>query len=239
MVCQLLCSVFQTTPEKLKALYQKLDDSFEEDGWPLQFAPREFFQSKNSSFQKNIYEKSPSIAIDLPSFLEWDDGNKQKPTIVLLGQDSKGNQDHEDISIGTPYGLHHKGSREKLTNTKLYFDMVRVLLDLGYRVYLTDIFKVWVCNPEKRYAGSHLPKEDKTSFLEILEREIAAVNPVKVITWGNNSWNAIRNTNISQTLSFPHPSGAANGAWKKLLGQSPTNENKLRYFKKGVQQSLM
>lgn len=33
-------------------------------------------------------------------------------------------------------------------------------------------------------------------------------------------------------LSFPHPSGAANGAWKQLINQSPTNENKLAYWKK-------
>lgn len=236
-LCQLLSSVFQTSPEELREIYTKLGNTFEEEGWSPHFVPRNFFQSKDQKFQA-VYEQSPSIAVDLPSILELDDGVQKKPTIVILGQDSKGNQDHKQISLGTPYGLHHRGSREKLTNTRLYFKMVQVLMDLGYRVYLTDIFKVWVCHPENRYKGITLPKADKDRFLNILEEELAAVDPVAVVTWGKQSAKSIKSLKVGLHLAFPHPSGAANKAWKKLLEQSPTHANKLAYWELSIKKAL-
>lgn len=111
-------------------------------------------------------------------------------------------------------------------------------MNLGYRVYLTDVFKVWVCNPNKRYSGIKLPKADKKRFLDILEEEIANVIPETVITWGKPSEAIVRKMNIGPTLSVPHPSGAANGTWKTLLSQSPTRANKLKYYERTVRQHL-
>jgi len=39
-------------------------------------------------------------------------------------------------------------------------------------------------------------------------------------------------------LNFIHPSGAAGGAWKKLIGESPTDANKLAYWRKKIAQEL-
>lgn len=237
-VCRLLSSVFQTSPDKLTELYVQLDSTLEDAGWPPHFVSRDFFCTRDGHFQ-SVYEQSPAIAVDLPSLLELSDGVQEKPTIVLLGQDPKSNQSYDRISLGTPYGLHHKGSREQLTNTKLYFKMIQVLMELGYRVYLTDIFKVWICNPQRLYSGMTLPKADRDKFLDILEAELDIMNPTAVVTWGKPSARSIKDLEVDLHLEFPHPSGAANKAWKELLGgQSPTHANKLAYWESSVNQVL-
>ena len=234
----LLCEIFDTTRSELELLYKEVINDFDKDGWPPHFVRRDFFKSQYQDFQKT-YEISPSIAIDLPSLFEFDDGTNDKSTIVILGQDSKSDQDSEQISLGTPYGLHHKGSREILGRTKLYFEMIVALLILGYRVYLTDIYKVWVCDPNRPYYGVKLPRVDQEKFTSTLKVEILAMNPVALVTWGKESANSIKELDFNiQHLIFPHPSGAANGTWKKLMNQSPTHENKLGYWSSEISKVL-
>jgi len=237
-LCQLLCSIFDTTPDELKKLYQEIDSTFDQPGWPLHFISRDFFKSANADFH-STYQRSPVIAVDLPSLLEWDDGREDKPTIAIIGQDSKNDNDYEQLVVGTPYGLHHKGSREELRRTKLYFDMVQALLELGYRVYLTDLFKVWVCSPERRYVGTKLPDVDQQRFLQLIKPELAVIQPVATITWGKVAGYAVEQLQLGvKHLNFIHPSGAASGAWKKLLGHSPTDSNKLLYWRTTIAQEF-
>lgn len=240
-LCQLLSSIFQTSCEELAETYQNIRSTFEEDGWPLHFTNRDFFQSQDSHFQK-ICQDSPSIAVDLPSILELRNGDQNKPTIAVLGQDPKSGQSHKQISVGTPYGLHHKGSRECLKTTKLYFEMIQVLMRAGYRVYLTDLFKTWVCDPQRPYYGIKLPQVDRGRFLGILESELMLTKPVAVVSWGKPSENTAREIveklEIGLHLNFPHPSGAANGTWKKLMGKPPSYANKLAYWESSVKQAL-
>ncbi|MEO0759103.1 MAG: uracil-DNA glycosylase family protein, partial [Cyanobacteria bacterium J06648_16] len=166
-------------------------------------------------------------------------GAKNKPTIVILGQDPKSDQDSEKIHLGTPYGLHHKGSREVLKRTKLYFEMITTLLELGCRVYFTDIYKIWVCNPNRPYYGINLPDGDQEKFISVLKEELTVINPIALVTWGKVSANSVTAMKLdTQHLSFPHPSGAANGAWSKLINKSPTDENKLAYWNTVISESL-
>jgi hypothetical protein len=170
--------------------------------------------------------------------MEWDDGNENKPTVAVIAQDPKQGQDYEKLVIGTPFGLHHKGSREKLKLTKLYFDMLQDLLDLGYRVYLTDIWKMWVCNPENPYKSKTLPKVDQQNFLELLKPELEAIQSIAIITWGKPASNPIKSLNLeTKHLEFPHPSGANGDTWKKLIG-SATAEDKRDYWRKVITQEL-
>ncbi|WP_009633020.1 hypothetical protein [Synechocystis sp. PCC 7509] len=232
--CQLLCSVFETTPEQLAELYQDIDDKFDQPGWPLHFVRRDFFKSVNEEFCFT-YQKSPVIAVDLPSLMELDDGRIDKPTVAIVGQDSKNDRNHEHLVVGTPYGLHHKGSREDLPRTKLYFEMIQVLLNLGYRVYLTDLLKIWVCNPDRPYNGINLPEEDKQRFLKLIKLELDIVKPVAVITWGKFANDGVGKLPLNiEHLKFIHPSGAANGAFKRFTGESPTYSNKLNYWRREI-----
>ncbi|MCU0569431.1 MAG: uracil-DNA glycosylase family protein [Oculatellaceae cyanobacterium Prado106] len=238
-VSKLLCGLFDTTKSDLESLYKGIVDDFSKDWWLPHFVHRNFFKSEHQEFQK-IYEQSPSIAVDLPSIFELDDGIDDKPTIVILGQDSKSDQHSKGkIHLGTPYGLHHRGSRERLGRTKLYFEMISALLTLGYRVYLTDVYKVWVCDPNAPYNGIKLPRVDQDRFISVLKSEVLAMNPIALVTWGKDSSDSVKAIDLKiQHLSFPHPSGAANGAWKKLMNQSPTFKNKLAYWSFEISKAL-
>jgi uracil-DNA glycosylase len=237
-LCQLLCSVFETSPKELAKLYQDIDSTFYQPGWPKHFVRRDFFKSASEPF-RHTCQKSPVIAVDLPSLIELDDGQNYKSTIALIGQDPKNNEDQEQLVVGTPYGLHHQGSREELSRTKLYFEMVHVLLELGYRVYMTDLLKIWVCNPEQRYVGLKLPASDQQRFLSLVKLELDVLHPVSIITWGKKAASAVDQLKSGiKHLKFPHPSGAASGKWQELMQQSPTHCNKLAYFRTQTTQFL-
>lgn len=233
-----LSSLFVATKAEIESLYAEIIADFDKPKWPPHSVKRSFFESVDADFRA-IYARSPSIAVDLPSLFELNDGVKNKPTLVILGQDSKSDQSHQDISVGTPYGLHHKGSREELNRTKLYFDMIAVLLNLGCRVYLTDVYKVWVCDPNRPYYGIRLPKADRQRFVRALSSELSVINPSAVVTWGRDATLSLARMKLGfRHLEFPHPSGAANGAWKKLMQQSPTYANKLEYWQAGISEAL-
>lgn len=235
---RLLCSVFRTSPAELAKLYQDIISTFQQPDWPLHFVQRDFFISTDKRFQ-HTYQESPVVAVDFPSLIELNDGRVNKSTIAIIGQDSKNDNDYEHLVVGTPYGLHHKGSREELNRTKLYFEMIQVLLQLGYRVYLTDIFKLWVCNPARRYTGIRLPHSDRQCFLQLLQLELELMQPVAMITWGKQSCNTVYKLQLGiQHLNFPHPSGAANGAWKRLINKTPTRESKLAYWRSVIAKEL-
>jgi hypothetical protein len=177
--------------------------------------------------------------VDLPSLLELHDGRNDKPTVAIIGQDPKSDNKYEQILVGTPYGLHHKDSREVLKRTKLYFEMVQALLELGYRVYLTDLLKIWVCTSERLYVGTELPLADQQRFLQLIKPELAVINPVAVVTWGKKAGDVVNQLQLGiKHANFIHPGGAANGAWKRLLGHSPTNSNKLLYWRTKIAQEL-
>jgi hypothetical protein len=238
-VSRTLCEVFSTSESELSSLYRRMSDDFDMQDWPsANFVERDFFRSHDHDFQK-IYGRSPVVAVDLPSLLEIDDGKTNKPTVFLVGQDSKSDLDTDQVRIGTPYALHLKNCREKLTRTKLYFDMIYVLIESGYRVYLTDIFKVWVCNPDRPYYGIALPKTDIPRFEDVLRSEIQIMKPVALITWGRKAEYSVVNlkSNIPH-YKFLHPGGAAGGAWSRLLGYSPTNINKLEYWRSEILKHL-
>ncbi|NJN74546.1 MAG: hypothetical protein HC799_18000 [Limnothrix sp. RL_2_0] len=236
VISDILSSLFTTSKIELTALYKRLNDDFDNSCPSPIFVDRAFFTSMDEGFQA-IYAQSPVIAVDLPSILELDNGDINKPTVVILGQDPKNDHDFENIIVGTPYALHSKECRIK--HTKRYFEMVFVLLSLGYRVYLTDIFKVWVCDPTRPYSRCKLPRIDQEKFFHILKLEFQAVKPVALITWGNEAANSLSSVNIEVPhLKFLHPGGAANGAWKRLLGKSPTDANKLEYWKTRIFESL-
>lgn len=229
-ISQLLCSVFETNSENLVKVYQDINSTFYQPGWPLHFVGREFFCSVDKVF-RSTYHNSPIVSVDLPSLIELDDGQDDKPTIAIIGQDSKNDGDNDRLVIGTPYGLHHRGSREELRRTKMYFEMILSLLRFGFRVYLTDLFKIWICNPERRYVGIKLPNGDQQRFIQLIKPELAVIKPVAVVTWGKVSGNAVEQLKLDvKHVNLPHPSGAANGAWKNLIGKCPTDLNKLMYW---------
>jgi len=230
-----LFKVLNISQDQLQALYKVMQQEFEVGGYPEHTLPRNIFHSHDESFQKR-YEEALVVGVDIPSLFERDDNISSKKTVIIFGQDPlrKSNKRVEEIGIATPYALHLKDCREKLRNTRLYFDLIKVLLDAGYRVYLTDISKVWVseANCDR---GIPLSKQDHARFIQVLEAESKIFEPVAVITWGQVASKAIKSINLNvRHLEFPHPSGAANGTWRKLMGKPATRENRINYWRQEV-----
>ncbi|MGJ5632992.1 uracil-DNA glycosylase [Nostoc sp. CALU 1950] len=230
-----LSKVLDISQGHLQALYEVMQQEFELEGYPKHSLPRNIFHSHDESFQK-FYEEALVIGVDIPSLLEKNNNISNKRTVVIVGQDPLRNSDEkvEEIGIATPYALHLKNCREKLRNTTLYCDLIKVLLDAGYRVYLTDIFKVWVSEASCD-RGIALSKQDRTRFIQVLKAELEIFEPVAVITWGEKATNAIKSIKLEvKPLEFPHPSGAANGAWSKLMGKPATRENRINFWQEKV-----
>ncbi|MEH1812332.1 MAG: uracil-DNA glycosylase [Nostoc sp.] len=231
-----LSKVLDISPDKLQNLYEVMQQEFELEGYPDdRRLPRNIFHSHNENFQK-CYEDALVIGVDIPSLLEKNNNISNKKTVVILGQDPlrKSDKKVEEIGIATPYALHLKSCREKLRSTRLYFDLIKVLLDAGYRVYLTDIFKVWVSEASCD-DGIRLSKKDRTRFIQVLKTELEIFEPLAVVTWGKKASTAIKSIKLEvKHLEFPHPSGAANGAWRELMGKPPTRGNRIDFWQEKV-----
>ncbi len=240
-ISKLLNSVFSISESTLKLLYQRMICDFNLNDWPpANFICRGSFKSSDIRFQ-NLYDNSPVIALDLPSTLELNSNDPSKPTVVIMGQDPRNGNNFEEIIIGTPYAFHVKRCRHK--ETRVYFEMVKFLLELGYRVYLTDVFKIWVADPrkssEKVKLRAKLPRKDKARFFHLLEQELQIFAPKALITWGGEAAGSASKIKLNMPhISFLHPSGAAGGAWKKLLNSSPTEANKFEYWKSEIIKNL-
>lgn len=231
-----LSKIFYISQETLQGFYAVMREEFEIEGYPPdRTLPRSIFHSDNETFQKR-YNEALVIGVDIPSILERNDDDSSKKTIVIIGQDPlrKSDKRVEEIGIATPYALHLKSCREQHRSTRLYFDFIKVLLDEGYRVYLTDIFKIWISKPDNDQ-GIGLSKKDRDRFIHILEVELKIFEPLAIITWGRKASNTFRDIGlVPKTLEFPHPSGAANGTWQELMCKPATRENKIDYWKQKV-----
>ncbi|MGG6297810.1 hypothetical protein ACQ4M4_25740 [Leptolyngbya sp. AN02str] len=238
---QAMSEVLDIPKIRYMEMYETMRQEFEIEGFPPAIKlSRDAFCSSDIDFQKR-YRDAFVVGVDIPSLLEKNDNNSNKKTIAILGQDPLRNTETrvEDIEIATPYAMHLKMCREKLRNTRLYFDLIKVLLDEGYRVYLTDIFKVWVSEADKDKAIP-LSRKDYPRFANVLRAELEIFKPSVVITWGNVASGTLKSLNLSiNHLEFPHPSGANNGKWRALLGQPATRENRIRFWKQRIGDILL
>jgi hypothetical protein len=231
-----LSKVFHISQGILRDLYEVMRQEFEIEGYPPdRTLPRSIFHSHNEEFQKR-YDEALVIGVDIPSILERNDDVSNKKTIVIIGQDPlrKSDKRVEEIGIATPYALHLKSCREQHRSTRLYFDLIKVLLDEGYRVYLTDIFKIWVSQPDKD-KGIKLSKQDRDRFIQVLEAELRIFEPLAIITWGGAASSKVRKMSLeTKHLALTHPSGAACGTWRRILDKPATRENKIEFWKQKV-----
>lgn len=237
-LCQEISNVFETSPAELAELYKKIHDNFHIDGWPKQFTERNFFKSQDEKFHNDYYQKSPVIAVDLPSLMELKNDSVNKPTIAIIAQDPYGKDLCQDVIVGTPFGLHHKDSREKYPpETVFYFEIIYNLLEeLNCKVYLTDAYKIWVGDHTKqKIERRQLRIKDRQRFIQLLKRELNIINPVGLITWGKEAKDAVNQINLGiKHKYFPHPSGSNGAEWKKIIDGRITHENKLKFYKESI-----
>lgn len=150
---------------------------------------------------QNIPENATRKGIDLPSW--FGDYNTEGKKIIILGIDplrSVNSFEYEfqnlttsqvqnadvntQVTIGTPYALHEKDTRENRFCIG-YWTLVNKLKKEGNFVYCTDIFKTYYHNNSTK-TRSYLDKEfvDNSNHREILISEFELINPDLIIIFG-------------------------------------------------------
>ncbi|MBD2501446.1 uracil-DNA glycosylase family protein [Anabaena azotica] len=231
-----LAQVFTISQNQISEFYETMRKEFEEEGCTKHTFSRNIFHSSNESFQQ-LYDNAWIIGVDIPSILERNDQTLNKKTIAILGQDPRRQSDTrvEEIEIATPYALHSKYCREKHHSTRLYFDLIQVLLDNGYRVYLTDVLKIWISQDNNGKHSIPLIKQERERFRKILQLELEIFEPLAVITWGKVANKAVHSLDSSiKHLEFPHPSPANHHSWTKIMGKPSTRTNRIEYWQEEV-----
>ena len=166
------------------------------------------------------------VGIDLPILLR-ESGTSAK-TVFIIAEDPLRDpkHSHNEIILGTPFATHMITKTNK--NLAVYSDTIQNLLNDNFTVYLTDVLKLWVKKPgsKKLVFGSDLLQNMYAS----LQLEIDFFKPQLILTYGKPAAFLIENLALRESIkiiSVPHPSGSANGAWKKILS-AYHNDNSVR-----------
>lgn len=182
------------------------------------------------------YTSSKLIGIDLPTLITPNCGGGNG-CVVILGQDPlRKNSDFRyrsrDVVVGTPWALHSARARQGgkgLSGVTRMWNIVQGAARKGYSVYLTDITKIWIQNPSVPGEKLTFPARDPR-FIKLLQREVACIQPTKILALGKAAQQACEALKLPPTISvlnFPHPS-ARNDAWNAKLGNEPkTHANKV------------
>ena len=150
----------------------------------------------------DIWRKDNVSGIDVPVLWTPDTGITNE-TIMLLAQDPLRDMDYWDetfchdftctkehrnkyVVVGTPYALHYfpdgnfkatqlSNGKKKSWRVKIYYDLIRSIVERGYNVYCTDIFKYYfyghkykVCDFDKNILGNEITRLKEHGNLRVL-----------------------------------------------------------------------
>ena len=175
------------------------------------------------------------LGFDVPVLIKTKE--KCKGSIAILGQDALRDlkdplledfNTKDDIAIGLPYAIAYDHNYKQVS---VYHNLVKDILDAGYDVYLTDIWKSW----DKDH-NSRMGKWSKNNpHNRCSDDEFESVNIDYVVLMGNvaqNKFKTITTPNSVVEIPVPHLSPAANGTWKDILKGKPVEEaNKIEFVK--------
>ena len=164
--------------------------------------------------------------VDIPFMIN--DNKNDKGTVAIIAQDPLRNSNDPMLApfspffanpiVGTPFAIHYEEAKYPQTN--VYRLIIDGLLNKGYDVYVTDVWKCWDKNSTFRRSKWNA----NNLHFQCLLDEFASIMPKYVILMGNVANTKINNRVFLQSLynSFSiiktiHPSGAANRAWAKIL----------------------
>ena len=125
------------------------------------------------------------LGIDFPTWLNFKYSKEIRRRIMIVGIDPlRDDENPAQVSIGTPYALHHKKMRDGRTGE--YWKFIQSLA-ADYSIYMTDIFKVFFYSGSGKTNRSYRNRNFTTNALhqEILAKEIKIVKPDIIITMGN------------------------------------------------------
>lgn len=174
----------------------------------------------------------PSITgVDIPILVE--DDYPINGTVAIIAQDPLRNPSgpltpfnpYNNPIVGTPFAYHYNSTVYPMTN--VYRHVINGLLNRGYRVYITDIWKSWDPNNMTRIGKW----SNKNPHKICLDEELDLIKPDIVVLMGNvaQSKYKIINYAAKKVVSVPHPSNASNGTWA-IMGVSANPQAKANYI---------
>lgn len=194
-----------------------------------------------------------TVGVDLPVMISnrnFDNGK----CIFIVGEDPLRDEKkfvderkNLEIPLSTPFATHHNGYRNK--NGRLYWEFSFFLLELGYKIYYTDLKKIWI----KKYSSKaklNMPDDLFEKFEQCLEDEVNKFKPSIIITFGKPAKISMQKLNSKmqfsqQVVSFIHPTFTARRHWKQILQGSNkkdllkiSDEAVLNYMKDQVSSAL-
>jgi len=142
------------------------------------------------------YKDCFGLGIDFPIWFDW---NTNKSKVMLIGRDPQRNHKDNRLIIGSPFGLGNKGGRE--TKKNKYWEFTEPLIE-NNRVYITDVYKLYT----KDNLESKNLKKNKKFHYDLLEKEIQAINPNKIITIGKDAKIAVSTIYKNQLENYKNDS---------------------------------
>ena len=175
------------------------------------------------------------LGFDVPVLIKTKE--KCKGSIAILGQDAlrdpkdpllRGFNTKDDIALGLPYAIAFDQNYKQVS---VYHHLIKDILDAGYDVYLTDIWKSWDDNHVSRMGRWSNINPHK----QCLDDEFESVNIDYVVLMGNvaqTKFKTITTPNSVVEIPVPHLSPVANSTWKDFLNEKPIDEaNKIEFVK--------
>ncbi len=143
------------------------------------------------------YKDSETLGIDLPLWIDW---NTNKPKLMIIGRDPQRNaKTQKGLIIGSPYNLASNGGRKANKN---YWKFIEPLTE-NHRLYITDIYKLFIVNTAEKVKVLRGLKEHYAIFTD----ELNFICPDKIITIGKDAADAVKkfisvNENLSTKKSY-------------------------------------
>lgn len=160
---------------------------------------------------------------DLSIMLKNPEVHPSKGVLVILAQDPlRSKKDYstysatlgKDIIVSLPFGLQ---ADLKNSGCVVVANVIEELLNDGWKVFVTDINKFHVKDNNDNPIA--INAQQQKLFDQVLKEELEAVDATHVLLMGNAAKKADERISMSYNIiAVPHPSGAANRAWKKLQG---------------------
>ncbi len=170
----LLNRLINLSPIEFDKVYDQFRGSFRQKSGPPKLTLKHDFIRKPLSLVEREFKPAKVAVypgIDLPCWIEM---ATNAPLIILLGQDSLRDDSYfrehtaePYVVIGTPHGVHSRAFWD-YRNSPRYWAVICYLLNKGYNLYLTDVFKFW-------YEDVTRAAAEKESYRSILEQEFKVV----------------------------------------------------------------
>lgn len=210
-----------------------------------------YYSSLGNVFNHCLTNGYTYLGHDVPIWYNSVEGNKR---IMIVSQDPRRDIASNNLFLSSPFGLHCRDYRE--CNGEVMQTIVDEILKNGHSVYLTDFYKAFTLDPNKKDKKSiDLLSGFVGQFKDILDEEIRLYKPNLIICFGNDATNALLTKKVKveygtiqtykasikeyKVLSLPHISGANNARWTKILNGEPCiANNKAMYINEKISNTL-